>query len=496
MSKSITISGSKYTVTGVVKDKQGNGALDVRVIAYYKKAKQTSKQEDYFLGIAVTNKMGVFNIHFDSSKFKSLFSRTLDLYLVVQDGGYKFDVEGDDFIKNATESAPPINLSIDLSKSKLRGLINNTPAEGWVGGFYESNPEFAYPNLDFLINKDEKLRNNHKYAFLNPDLSSLGDLKDNLVNIDKLHRQQKVVWAEFSWNTKPCSDDKKRCFTMFAPDISRLGYDKTGRVYSIVCPQQGTYIKYLGSMNVEITVTGNRGWVKESDRTAAADMGVEAKIWFSQKAKEGFLLRPLVTRIEKRLLGNEYALFPSTKEKAIRINTFKAGFPDQSVFSLMKGQCDDFKIPEFAKHEEISWTVGHLGVQIGTVVKTGCSKIDKFNQTIVDLFNINSGNMLKENNVLTWNVWFTAPEKVDQTEWQEHAKKWRTSIDVDHADPNGPGTVPRYFDGTVFKRPVFSLILKLLQIIYYIIKRYMSMTVVPILLTLLLLNRGNKNQDE
>ena len=62
-----------------------------------------------------------------------------------------------------------------------------------------------------------------------------------------------------------------------------------------------------------------------------------------------------------------------------------------------------------------------------------------------------AGNMLKEGNILTWNVWFTAPELVDQQEWEDHAEKWRLSLDSDHGSPEGPGTVPRYFDGTPFK---------------------------------------------
>jgi hypothetical protein len=32
----------------------------------------------------------------------------------------------------------------------------------------------------------------------------------------------------------------------------------------------------------------------------------------------------------------------------------------------------------------------------------------------------------------------------------EHAEKWRESIDADHGAPTGPGTPPRYFDGTPF----------------------------------------------
>ena len=103
--------------------------------------------------------------------------------------------------------------------------INNKvgPVPGWIGGFEESNSEFSYPK---------------------PNLASLPML-DNMANIDKLQRQQAVRWPEFSWETEKGNPDPKRCFQMFAPDISRLGYTDTGRVYSIICPQQGAYSSFI-----------------------------------------------------------------------------------------------------------------------------------------------------------------------------------------------------------------------------------------------------------
>ncbi|MDU8913008.1 hypothetical protein [Aestuariicoccus sp. MJ-SS9] len=140
---------------------------------------------------------------------------------------------------------------------------NTTPAPGWVGGFAQSNPAFAYPD---------------------PDLSSLPML-DNMANIDKLDRCQDVLWPEFSWQTVP-GDEDTRCYQMFAPDISRIGYTNEGRVYSIICPQQGAYSPSFGVLNVEVTVTGQRGWVDENTKTMAADMSVQGKVWFSPSAKE------------------------------------------------------------------------------------------------------------------------------------------------------------------------------------------------------------------
>ena len=136
---------------------------------------------------------------------------------------------------------------------------DQNPAPGWVGGFEESNAMFSYPD---------------------PNLSSLHML-DNMANVDKLQRQQAVKWPEFSWETRKGEADPKRCYQMFAPDISRLGYTNEGRVYSIICPQQGTYSPSFGALNVEVTVTGQRGWANETTRQIAADMTVVGKIWFS-----------------------------------------------------------------------------------------------------------------------------------------------------------------------------------------------------------------------
>lgn len=414
MSNAVTISGSTYTVTGTIKNQANNeGILNLQVIAHDKDV----IGEDDFLGIGVTNAEGVFSISFDSDRFSWLLDRSPDLYFIVEDGGFELLNTKDNVIQNADASTPDINLEVDLSEDKLRQNINETAVPGWVGGF---KPE---------------------------DLSQYPML-DNLANIPLLQRQQKVLWPEFSWESEPGAADTKRCYQMFAPDISRLGYTNEGRVYSIICPQQGACAPNIGSMNVEVTVTGNRGWADETNRTLAADMSVVGKIWFSPSANKSD--NEILKKVREDFRQNDLP-FPSTKEHAIVIRTFKPGFPDQIEFPLSPGSSTDFPIPEFAKHEGISWTHGHLGVQIGAIEKTGIKKVDAFNQVILDIFNLAAGNMLQEGNILTWNVWFTAPELVDQEEWANHAEKWRLSLNSDHGSPEGPGTTARHFDGTPFK---------------------------------------------
>lgn len=299
---------------------------------------------------------------------------------------------------------------------------------GWVGGFAQKNPAFAYPD---------------------PDLASLPML-DNMANIHELERGQAVKWPEFSWETVPGTPDS-RCFQMFAPDISRIGYTDEGRVYSIICPQQGTCSPSLGCMNVEVTVTGQRGWVDETTKTMAADMTVEGKIWFSPSAHEHPMVKLLWT-----LFADNGLPFPADKANAIRVTTHKDKNPLQPIFPVRSGETDLFESPDFARHPE-AWDVANVEVEIGPIVKTGDAVVDDFNQLVMDAFNLASGNMLAPGNLLSWNVWFTEPALVDQQEWRDHAEKWRQSIDADHGSPDGPGTAARYFDGSPFE-PVEGLV--------------------------------------
>ena len=310
----------------------------------------------------------------------------------------------------------------------------------WIGGFSQSNPAFAYPN---------------------PDLSSLPML-DNMANIKSLRRQQAAIWPEFSWESQKGEKDPKRVYQMFAPDISRLGYTNTGRIYAIICPQQGICYPGIGCMNVEVTVTGQRGWVDETTRKMAADMTVEGKIWFTPLA----LQNPTVQKLWDAF-KNSNLPFPSTKQTAIRITTHKYQTPDQPIFPVHSGLTDLFKSPDFAIHEE-AWATANVQVEIGPIVKTNSALVDSFNQLVLDFFNLASGNMLQNGNLLSWNIFFTGPAIVDTKEWTEHAEKWRESIDVNHGSPDGNGSDPKYFDGSPFNAVDELIAKKIEELLYWI----------------------------
>ena len=174
-------------------------------------------------------------------------------------------------------------------------------------------------------------------------------------------------------------------------------------------------------------------------------MSVEGRVWFAPGAHE----TPAVKLLWKLLdeFGHD---FPISKDKAIVVGTHEPGHPDQPIFRLTKGESTRFAAPEFARHPKEAWTVGHIEVEIGAIEPTHNTAIDDFNQLLLDILNMSSGNMLKRGNVLTWNLWFNHPERVDREEWREHAEKWRKSIDVDHISPERQRSPARFYDGAQF----------------------------------------------
>ena len=126
---------------------------------------------------------------------------------------------------------------------------------------------------------------------------------------------------------------------------------------------------------------------------------------------------------------------------------------DQPIFKLSKGENPRFDAPEFARHPDEAWSVGHLEAEVGAIKQSGSPVVEEFSRLLIEVLNMNTGNMLKEGNVLTWNVWVNHPELVDQEEWQEHAEKWRKSIDVNHNSPERWVSPPRFHDGSLIPVP-------------------------------------------
>lgn len=320
----------------------------------------------------------------------------------------------------------------------------------YVGGFVESNSKYAYPQLY-------------------PDLSDI-DIMDNMDNIGQLTRMQKVLWPQFSWLSIP-GDESSRIYQMFAPDISRLGYDDKGQVFSIICPQQGFGTALIGELNIEVTVTGVRGWCEEDKHTVYADMGVKGRLWFSPWKET-----PAIVKALQKVMNMEG--FPMSKEHSINITTHNPGQPWNPIFQLINGTDPSFPHPPYAQHWHEAYGVAYLNVEIGEIEKTGIEMVDDFNDMFVKIFNIYSGNIFTTGETLSWNVWFDKPEKVDQEEWKNHALVWRESLQVDHVYPTGEGYTnvhdeQTYFDGTEFK-PIKSAIVQEAHLIKRFIKKWVK----------------------
>lgn len=297
------------------------------------------------------------------------------------------------------------------------------PLPQWVGGFPQSNPNFAYPD---------------------PDLSSLHIL-GNMDNIRRINRQQRIYWPEFSWETVK-GEPHSRCFQRFAHDVSSIGYDNTGRIWSIICPQQGACLYNICCLNVEVTVTGQRGWVDEPAREIAADMSVIGKVWFSPSSHNKWWIK------EAKALFSKHGLpFPFNKEHAIDVATSRVGDPCDPIFTIRDGLSERFEAPDFTRHEKDgAFSHSHIDVQIGDIIPTDNPIVNDFNAKILDIFNIATGNMLLSGNILSWNLWMHPPEGVNTMLWKTHAERWRKSIDsgTDHAHDSAPAV---YADETPFK---------------------------------------------
>jgi len=106
-----------------------------------------------------------------------------------------------------------------------------------------------------------------------------------------------------------------------------------------ICPQQGFTTEHFGNLNVEITVTGSRGWADEPNRTLGADMKVTGKIWFAPGSYDKKFVKLIKAYFTLRGLP-----FPGDKAHAIEVQTFKPGNPDIESFRLVAGPSHDFPI--------------------------------------------------------------------------------------------------------------------------------------------------------
>lgn len=138
--------------------------------------------------------------------------------------------------------------------------------------------------------------------------------------------------------------------------------------------------------------------------------------------------------------------FPHDKAHAIQVTTHSPGHPEKPNFTIRNGLSERFDAPPKHKHRDASWAQAHIDVEIGDIIPTGNDYVDDFNQKVLDIFNIASGNMLLKSNVLSWNLWLQEPDLVDTEEWRTHAERWRKSIDVNHGHESAPADYAEGFE--------------------------------------------------
>jgi hypothetical protein len=297
--------------------------------------------------------------------------------------------------------------------------------------------------------KDDRLPEGWKGGFKDTTKADLSDLEitGNRDNIDKITRTQKIFWPEFSWLSIP-GDEKSRVYEMFAKDVSRIGYDDDGRIWSLICPQRALFVPPFGTVMIEVTVLGVKGWVDEPTKDMFANIGIRGNIWIES---ENDLVNEFKAAFEN--VGKD---FPLSKEHAIKINAHAVGNPDEEFWPVKQGLDPNFEHPSFTTHWDEAFNVYNLEVEMGKPELTYDKFADDFNAMFLELFNNMSGNLVTEGQRVAWHVWADKPEHVDTAEWKGHAKKWYESLTVKHEYPSGDPGVARDADGKEFK-PQFNL---------------------------------------
>jgi hypothetical protein len=134
--------------------------------------------------------------------------------------------------------------------------------------------------------------------------------------------------------------------------------------------QQDFSSPILGTLNVEVTVTGQRGWVNEPGQTVYADMGVKGRIWISESSKSLHIVRDVMKKFDTKK-------FPFSKANSVNVTTHNPGQPWNPIFSLYNGTDTSFPQPLTAQHWHEAYGVGYLNVEIGAIEKTGIDNVDK-----------------------------------------------------------------------------------------------------------------------
>ena len=229
------------------------------------------------------------------------------------------------------------------------------PPPGWRGGFVGTNADFAYPNVS------------------NPNTITIPYTSNKQIdNIRKITRWQNVTFPEFSWCVTN-GIEASRIYTRFDQNISRVGYDNSGRIWSIVCPQKSWPISNVGHVTLEATVNYQRGWVDEPNKLMYGQLSVSGYLWIDFHKRSKLLKKVAsilhkddgMTSAEATAGGKEpgkgfFYKFPFNKANAMYVPSHTQGDCNQPAFPLITGNDPGIPQPNFTLHFDESFDSSHM----------------------------------------------------------------------------------------------------------------------------------------
>lgn len=302
------------------------------------------------------------------------------------------------------------------------------------------------------------------FDILSADLRQLdwqtnhSDHDDSIV----VQRFMRAQWPEFSW----IDSTGRRVFQKLTSDVSRLGYTNNGLMTHLICPQMGKLTNILGTAQVEVTVTKQRGYIDESklpqpvdhiinsnapnaeqEHWANFDIGVEVNIWFPDVFDRSNSNVNSVVREIISLAQSAFGVtFPQSKQTAVKLGSTDA-VTGNPYLTLKPGRNPTYEPPDFTLHPE-ACAVTYLRAIIDTFPKepSGMDSSDvdgqfraratyELHKTLFSVFNRMYHNILVGE--LTWNINLSCPELVNtdaaRQEWEQHRTLWQQSMGT----PNG-----------------------------------------------------------
>ena len=260
------------------------------------------------------------------------------------------------------------------------------------------------------------------------DISYTGGLIDDRLENMKLYgnherdeqgtRMARGWWPEFRWNITDSNVDYSydMVYQRFDQDITRLLYNDKGEILSLICPQIGNCVDYLGCLKSEVTITHIKGWINEKEKKAHGYLKGVLAVWID---KYDIDAPPQLIQLIKKYYPKD--ILPFSKKNAIIIPWYNTDGGELTEFHE--------NIPDPYLHKD-AWMSISIAAYVGEVKKTGNNNIDMINNIIVNIINLGTGNRGSKGNLLRWDFYLTKPELVNKQEYMDHVEKFKVSYQI------------------------------------------------------------------